>query len=65
MVRLIYLTGKNVLGETKEIIFTSFESAKIWIKNNKAGILKESAGYSIYSIVPKGEIPKTLFNYTR
>lgn len=65
MVRFMYCKTGNALGEIGEILFPALEDAMEYIKAHEAGVLKDSAGYSVYSIVPAGDLPKTLYNFTR
>lgn len=65
MVKLVYCKAENPLGEIAEVEFLSLADALGFIKDNKSGLLEHSAGYSVYSVVPGGEIPETLYNFTR
>ncbi len=65
MVKLVYCKTQNPLGGTAEIAFQSLRHALKFIDSNRAGLLKNSAGYSIYTVVADGELPETLFNFTR
>ena len=65
MVRFMYCKTRNALGEVIEMLFPSLSDALDYIETHKDTTLKESAGYSVYSIVPAGYIPETLYNFTR
>lgn len=65
MVKLVYCVDSNALGEVKEILFQTLKDAIEWIENHVNTVLKESAGYSVYNVVPDGELPETLYNYQK
>lgn len=65
MVRFMYCKTRNALGEVVEMFFPSLSDALDYIEAHKADTLKDSAGYTVYSVVPAGCIPETLYNFTR